>query len=135
MLISTLTGTPGTHRACMSKLLFRMRDVPEDEAQEVRELLIENEIEFFETYAGNWGISLPALWVKRQDQYELARQILDEYQAERGQRIRLEYDLDRERGDAKTVWQSFRDSPFRFTAYLILIGVVLYLSTRFFFSL
>lgn len=119
----------------MSKLLFRMRDVPEDEAQEVRELLIENEIEFFETYAGNWGISLPALWVKRQDQYELARQILDEYQEERGQRIRLGYDLDRERGDAKTVWQSFRDSPFRFTAYLILIGVVLYLSTRFFFSL
>ena len=112
-----------------------MRDVPEDEAQEVRELLIENEIEFFETYAGNWGISLPALWLNREDQFDLARQLLDEYQAERAQRIRLQYELDRERGDAKTMWQSFHDSPFRFTAYLILIGVVLYLSTRFFFSL
>lgn len=118
----------------MSKLLFRMRDVPEDEAQEVRELLVRNEIEFFETYAGNWGISLPALWLKRRDQFDLARQILDEYQAKRGQRMRQEYELDREKGDAKTMRKSFSESPFRFTAYLILIGVVLYLSTRFFFS-
>ena len=33
----------------MSKLLFKMRYVPEDEAQEVRDLLQKNNIEFFET--------------------------------------------------------------------------------------
>ena len=42
-----------------------MRHVPEDEAQEVRELLASNKIEFFETFAGNWGVSMPALWLKK----------------------------------------------------------------------
>ena len=116
----------------MSKLLFRMRDVPEDEAEEVRELLRQNDIEFFETHAGNWGISLPALWLKRAEQFDSARQILDEYQSNRGQRIRQEYKLDCERGAAKTMWQNFIENPFRITAYLILIGLVLYFSIRLF---
>lgn len=118
----------------MSKLLFRMRDVPEDEAQEVRELLHSNEIEFFETYAGNWGISLPALWLKDHDQFGRARQLLDEYQNSRGQRIRQEYELERVKGDTKTLWQRFRENPVQITVYLLLIGLVLYLSTKFFFS-
>ena len=49
----------------MSKLLFKMRHVPEDEGREVRELLTSNKIEFFETFAGNWGVSMPALWLKK----------------------------------------------------------------------
>ena len=118
----------------MSKLLFRMRDVPEDEAEEVRELLSSNEIEFFETDAGNWGVSLPALWLKREDQFELARRILDDYQAERGQRLRQEYELERSKGEARTMWQSFSENPLRFVAYFSLIGLVLYISIRFFFS-
>ncbi|NQV71101.1 MAG: hypothetical protein HQ498_13835 [Pseudohongiella sp.] len=118
----------------MSKLLFRMRGVPEDEAEEVRELLNTNEIEFFETSGGNWGISLPALWLKRQDQFDLARELLDGYQAQRGQRIRQEYASRRGRGEAKTMWQSFSERPFRFTVHLILIGLVLYLSMLIFLS-
>ena len=43
----------------MSKLLFRLRNVPDDEADEVRELLTQHSIEFYETGAGNWGISMP----------------------------------------------------------------------------
>ena len=96
----------------MSKLLFKMRNVPADEAQEVRELLEDNEIEFFETFAGNWSISLPALWLKREAQFEQARQLLDEYQNERVGRIREEYELHRQRGEVKTLWQSFVESPF-----------------------
>ena len=42
----------------MSKLLFRLRNVPDDEAEEVRQLLEEHGIETYETDAGNWGISL-----------------------------------------------------------------------------
>ena len=53
--------TPAHIALYMSKLLFRLRHVPEDEAEEVRALLEQNSIEFFETFAGNWGISLPAL--------------------------------------------------------------------------
>ena len=118
----------------MAKLLFRMRHVPDDEAQEVRELLDQNEIEYFETFAGNWGISMPALWLKHDGQYEQARELLDRYQEERRVRIQSEYQLSRERGEARTTFQAFMENPIRFVSYMTLIGAVLFLSLRFFFS-
>ncbi len=118
----------------MSKLLFRMRNVPEDEAQEVRELLEKNQIEFFETFAGSWGVSLPALWLKREEQFDQARELLDVYQSDRSNRIRDEYELSRQRGEAKTMWHSFSENPFRFVAYIGLVGLVLFFSLRFFLS-
>ena len=105
-----------------------MRYVPEDEAQEVRSLLEENQIEFFETSAGNWGISLPALWLKDDGQYDVAKKILDDYQRERSCRVREEYELSRQRGEARTLWHSFLENPIRFILYMGLVGFVLYLS-------
>ena len=119
----------------MSRLLFRMRGVPEDEAEEVRDLLDTHSIEFFETHAGNWGISMPALWVKRDEQFLEARRLLDDYQAERAARIQREFALSRERGEARTLWHSFREDPVRFVGYSGLALVVLYFSVRFFFTL
>jgi hypothetical protein len=118
----------------MSKLLFRMRDVPHDEAQEVRELLENSGIEYFETFAGNWGVSLPALWLTREDQFEKARQILDDYQNTRSLRIRQEYEMQRERGEVRTMWQNFIENPFKFVLYLSLSGLVLFFSLQFFLS-
>ena len=60
-----------------------MRHVPEDEAREVRELLASNKIEFFETFAGNWGVSMPALWLIKKGQYKHARRLIDDYQQQR----------------------------------------------------
>lgn len=119
----------------MSKLLFRMRGVPADEAEEVRTLLQEHEIEFFETHAGNWGISMPGLWVKQDEQFSEARLLLDAYQAERSARVRQEYAMSRERGEAKTLWHSFSDNPIRFIGYSGLALAILYLSVRFFLTL
>jgi len=119
----------------MAKLIFKMRNVPDDEALEVRELLETNEIEFFETHAGNWGMSMPALWVKQDDQFALARQLIDEYEAERAKRIKAEYESQRARGETRTLWHSFREDPFRFLACLIAISLVLYFSLRFFLTL
>jgi len=48
----------------MSKILFRLNGVSEDEIEDVRELLTEHDIDFYETPPGNWGISMPAIWVK-----------------------------------------------------------------------
>ncbi len=118
----------------MSKLLFRMRHVPEDEALEVRELLEKHEIDYFETFAGNWGISLPAIWLKNIEQFDFARQLLDEYQQERSLRLRKEYQLRREKGEAKTGWHNFRESPLQFIVYSLAIVLVLYVSTQFFLS-
>ena len=64
----------------MAVLIFKLRYVPDDEAQEVRDLLSENAIDFYETSAGVFGISMPGLWIKNKDQTEIARQLIDEYQ-------------------------------------------------------
>jgi hypothetical protein len=118
----------------MAKLLFRMRHVPDDEAQEVRALLEQNNIDFFETFPGNWGISMPALWLKDEDQYAEARDLLDTYQDDRRQRVQSEYQASKQRGEAKTTLQAFKESPIRFISYFTLIAIVLYLSLRFFLS-
>lgn len=114
----------------MAKLLFRLRNVPEDEAQDVRELLDSNEISYFETSAGNWGISLPAIWTNESQKFDSARELIDEYQAERTIRLRKEYQLSKERGEAKTLRHSFKESPIKFIAFSALIALVLYLSLQ-----
>ena len=118
----------------MAKLLFRMRDVPDDEAEEVRELLEKKEIEFFETSAGNWGASMPGLWLVNEQQFEEARAVLDEYQKARSAKVKSQYLKQREAGGITTVWQSFRSGPLRFSLYVGLAALVLFLSLRFFLS-
>ena len=118
----------------MAKLLFRMRDVPDDEAEEVRELLTQNEILFFETFAGNWGISMPGLWLVDEQQFDEARALLDEYQEVRSTRVKSQYLKQREQGEIRTFWESFRAEPVRFSVYLGLAALVLFLSLRFFVS-
>jgi len=111
----------------MSKLLFRLRNVPDDEVEEVRALLSEHQIDFYETSAGNWGISMPALWVRDETQYNHARALLDTYQAQRSERIREEYTRLKREGKHKTVLDSFRENPFAFIAYLFIVYALLYL--------
>lgn len=118
--------------AAMSKILFKLRDVPNDEVQEVRELLDNNDIEYYETFGGNWGISLPALWLKKADQHIRAQELLDEYQQNRKTRAQQEYEVSRSTEDSSTLRARFIENPLRFIACLGLIGLVLFLSLRFF---
>ena len=114
----------------MSKLLFKLSNVPEDEAEDVRDILQKNELEFFETSAGNWGISLPAIWIQHSDDFARARQLINDYQVERSIRKREELALNRQRGEARTMWHTFRDNPLRFVAYMSVIGAVIFLSLK-----
>ncbi|MBC52888.1 MAG: hypothetical protein CMQ34_03540 [Gammaproteobacteria bacterium] len=108
----------------MAKLLFRLRHVPDDEAAEVRDLLTAHNISFYETSAGNWGISMPGLWLHRDADYPQARSLLDDYQAERQQRMRAQYEADRAAGTADTLLTLLRQDPARVIAYLFIIVVV-----------
>ncbi len=114
----------------MAKLLFRLRNVPEDEAQDIRELLDSNDIAYFETSAGNWGISLPAIWTNESEKFDSARALIDEYQAERTLRLRREYNLSKARGEARTLRHSFKDNPIKFISFSVLIALVVYLSLQ-----
>ena len=112
----------------MSRLLFKMRHVPQDEADDIRQLLEDHGIDFFETFPGNWGISVPAIWLKHDGQFEAARILIDDYQEERIQRMQESY------RETKTMSQVFWESPCRFFIYLSAIAIVLFISLRFFFS-
>lgn len=119
----------------MSVLLFKLRHVPEDEANDVRELLDSNNIEYYETSAGNWGISTPAIWLKYRDDLETARSLIDKYQHERGINQRETYAQLKNSGEHKTLLVAFRENPFRFIAYVIFVLIIIYFSIKPFMNL
>ncbi|WP_339859033.1 DUF6164 family protein [Pseudohongiella acticola] len=117
----------------MAKLLFRLRHVPDDEAAEVRELLTAHDISFYETSAGNWGISMPGLWLHDNADYAQARSLLDDYQQQRQQRMRAQYQADRAAGTADTLFGLLREDPAKVIAYLFIIVVVAAISILIFY--
>lgn len=114
----------------MSKILFRLNGAPDDEIEEVRELLTQHAIDFYETPPGNWGVSIPAIWVKEEDQFEQARTLLDTYQRERSNRIKNELLLLKQTGANKTFIDMIKQNPVNFTIHLVVALLVIYLSIR-----
>ncbi|MBL8497272.1 hypothetical protein ABF87_04030 [Nitrosomonas sp. JL21] len=114
----------------MAKILFRLQNVSDDEANDVRELLIDNAIDFYETSGGNWGVSMPAIWLKDDDQFPRARALLDAYQDQRTTRMRKEYAQLKREGRNKSLIDSIIQRPVSFMIHLALALLVLYLSTK-----
>lgn len=112
----------------MAKILFRLNGVSDDETNEVRELLTNNAIDFYETSPGNWGVSMPAIWLSDDDQFEKAKALLTVYQNERTVRMREEYARLKREGKNKTFVDAVLQNPVRFTIHLALALLVIYLS-------
>ncbi len=114
----------------MSTILFRLNGVSDEEAADVRELLVRNEIDFYETSPGNWGVSVPAIWLRDDDQLQKARVLLDEYQAARTLRVREEYARLKKEGKSKTFIDKIKESPIQWVAHLVAVLLVIYLSIK-----
>ncbi len=114
----------------MSKLLFSFRGVPEDEAFEVRELLTVNNIDFYETTAGNWGVSMPALWLKHNEDIDKANQLLHEYQTLRAKTQREIYIQLKKEGKNEQWFDILKQKPIRFFIYVGAIAFIIYLYFR-----
>ncbi len=117
----------------MAVPLFNLRNVPDDEIEEVRALLEENEVDFYETPAGNWGISNPAFWLRDESDLARARGLIDAYQQERFTRAREEYERRKAAGEARTFADVLRERPWQVVLYAAFIGFLLYVSLRPFF--
>lgn len=103
----------------MPDLLLNLRQVPADEASEVRELLSRHAIDFYETTPSQWGISHGGIWlVDDHPRLAEAKALLKDYQAERRQRAIDDLAAARERGDAPDFWRGLRDNPLRVVAAL-----------------
>ena len=73
---------------CMATLVFRLKYVPDEEADEIRQLLTDNDIVFYETNAGRWQISMAGFWVKDKEQAIKASALIREDQMVRAQGMR-----------------------------------------------
>ena len=112
----------------MAKLIFKLKSVPFDEAEDIKNLLTENQIEFYETPPGNWEISMHALWLNDEADYILAKQLIDDYQLKRSERVRLETQLQIDKGELETFSQRIINRPVQFITILAIILFILYFS-------
>ena len=64
----------------MGTLLYKLHDVPDAEATEIRQILNDASIAFYETTAGNWGVSLAAVWLVDESDLPRAKELLDAFQ-------------------------------------------------------
>lgn len=114
----------------MATLLFRLKGVPDEEADELRHLLQAEAIDFYETPEGRWGVSMPAIWLRDDEQVERAKQLVETYQHERLARVRREYDAQRESGEIETLFERIKTRPLQVIAAVAAILVILYFVTQ-----
>ena len=107
----------------MSKLLLNLRNVPDDEADDVRALLDAKAIVFYETRPSPWGISSGGIWVKDDADFAQAKQAFDDYEQQRTIRARAEYAAAKRAGTADTFIGMLRADPMR--AVMILMAILL----------
>ncbi len=119
----------------MAKILFRLRQVPDDEADDVRQLLDDHAIDWYETSAGRFMISFPAIWLRDESQEDRARALLAEYQQERVQRVRSERAEKLANGELETLSQRIAANPAATILVLFAIVFILYISITPFLSM
>ena len=105
----------------MPELLLKLKQVPEDEHEEILALLDEHNVEYYETTAGFWGIGLQGLWLRDTQRLAEVKTLLNEYQLARQVRVREEYQKTCEEGRQRTLWSTFSQQPLMFVLYLLLV--------------
>ena len=109
----------------MAKLLLDLRNVPDDEADDVRALLDAARIAFHETPPSMWGISAGGIYVTENADVAEARRLMADYQAQRSARVRAEREAAVRDGTEETFWSMLRAEPVRVVLTIIAIVFLL----------
>ena len=121
----------------MSKKIFNLKHVSAQEADEVRALLHNNAVEFYETFENAWRTSTPALWLRDAADYGRARELLDHYQLQREQARQEQRAALGDDGGLGAKWRilrtDFMRQPFKFIVFIVAVVIVILLSVRPFF--
>jgi hypothetical protein len=110
----------------MSKLLLNLRDVPDDEADDVRRFLDSGSIGYYETRPSLWGTS-GCIWIRDDGDVAEAKRLMAEYQRERQARAREERAEAERNGTAETFASVLRTQPLRVALTVIAVTLVLVL--------
>jgi hypothetical protein len=117
----------------MAKLLLNLRSVPDDEADEIRALLDDRNIAFYETLPSFWGVSAGGIWIRSAEDFSKAKLLMAEYQRQRQAKAHAEYQAARREGRVKSVWDSVIENPIQAIALMLGIAfLVLVLALPFF---
>ena len=110
--------------------IFSLKNVPDDELDEIRNLLVENKVDYYEYPGGKWGLSMPAFWLNDDSQSEQAKLLIDQYEQKRSLRIREEYDKLKMEGKHQTLIEKVISDPIRSVSYILLELGLIYISTK-----
>jgi uncharacterized protein DUF6164 len=108
----------------MSKLLLNLRNVPDDEADDVRRFLDSAGIGYYETRPNIWGIS-GCIWIRDDGDVAEAKRLMADYQRERQNRARAERAEALRNGTAQTFADVLRTQPLQVALTLIAIVLLL----------
>lgn len=109
----------------MPKLLLNLRNVPDDEADDVRAMLDAHRIAFYETRPSTWGVSAGGIWVTEDEDFASAKRAMADYQQQRGARVRAEHAAAKLAGTTETFWMVLRAEPGRVLLTLLAIAFLL----------
>ncbi|MFC3151875.1 DUF6164 family protein [Litoribrevibacter euphylliae] len=109
----------------MPVLLFKLNGVSDEEADDVRSLLDQHNIDFYETTAGRWGVSMPGIWLPDNSQYTEAAELLDNYQAKREERFAQDHQQLMNQSIASSLWANFWRKPVKFLLAIVAVVFVL----------
>ncbi|MBE0485957.1 DUF6164 family protein [Marinobacter sp.] len=104
--------------------LMNLRNVPDDEADDIRALFEEHEVRYYETPPSRWGISMGGFWVHDNDEAARAKVLLKAYQQQRFESQRRAYEDKLARGEIGGVWSMIRRKPVRTLAACLAILVI-----------
>lgn len=100
----------------MARRVFDSYHASDEEIDGVKTALEKRGIEYFETLKGRWWIGSAALWVKHDQDFETAREVIDEFQLDWKQSVRQHSPQEAIR------WA-------RLPVAIVVIGLILYLMT------
>jgi len=108
----------------MATLLFRLNQVPEDEAEDIRQLLEDADFDTYETSAGFWGLGAAAIWLRDKNELSRAQKLIDDYQQQRAVKMRADYDARVAAGEELGFWQHNLQHPIRLLAIAALVILI-----------
>lgn len=113
----------------MNRKVFSLKHVGEDEAHDVRELLSEHDIAFYETQENIWQTANPAIWLYDGSEYTKARTLIDRYQKQRVLQMR-EHNSAYKRSFLSGIVDDFKRQPLRFSVFFLGVSGILVLSIK-----
>ena len=109
----------------MAKQLLNLRNVPDDEAEEVRAFLDEHRIEYYETPPNRWGFTMGAIWIRHDEDHAQAKALMETYQVRRTAAARADYAARKQAGEVETFLTVLRREPVKVLLQLALAAGII----------